>query len=136
MVWAILALAFTGLGFAGTAVALGLRVGSIRGERDHHLAKRVKAEGERDESESERDITRDQFARYQAKTEQLLEKQRDDLTYYADLFATCNDSSVILGHLDRMLQEAAGGAGDISDESSDYLFDDSGAKAGDEISAR
>ena len=97
---AIAALSLIGFGFAATAVALGVRSGSLR-------ATISRLASDLNSSEKERDETRGEFESYQARTENQLESLRDEITDLQDLLATCSDPLVVHERLDRMLQKAS-----------------------------
>lgn len=102
---AIIALAFAALGFAGTALALGLRNGQLKLDKNRLLSSLLQSERERDE-------TRGEFARHRERTLKQLEKARNDATDLEDMLAACTDPVVIHDELDRLLREAARGLSD------------------------
>jgi len=101
---AILALALASLGFAGVAVGLAVRNGSLE-------AALGRARRDRDSSEKEHAETRDEFERYRQRTLKQLEGLRDEISDHEDMLAACSDPAVIHEQLDRLLQKATGGLG-------------------------
>jgi len=104
---AIVGVAIVGLGFAGTAVGLAVRNGSLESAVG-------RARQARDKAESERATTRDEFDRYQRRVELQLEGLRDEITDLQDLLATCSDPLIVHKRLDGMLQKASSGHGSPS----------------------
>lgn len=90
------------LAFAGTAVGLAVHNGSLKTALGRALQSR-------DASERERDETRDEFDRYQARTLRQLEMLRHEINDNEDMLAACTDPAVIHSYFDRVLQEATGG---------------------------
>lgn len=105
MGYAVVALAFAALGFAGTALALGLRNGTLRVEKSRLGNNLVRSELNRKE-------TREEFERYQERAIKQMEKLRNDVTDLEDMLATCTDPVVIHGELDRLLERATSGIRD------------------------
>ena len=105
MSYAVVALAFAALGFAGTALAFGTRNGQLKLDKNRLLNSLLQSERERDE-------TRGEFERYRERTLKQMEHLRDELTDIEDLLATCTDPAVIHGELDRLLEKATRGIRD------------------------
>ena len=101
----IIAIALAGFGFAGVALALGLRNGTLRVEKTRLGNSLVKSELNGKE-------TADEFDRYQLRANAQMEKLIDDVTDLEDLLTTCTDPVIVHSELDRVLQEAARGLRD------------------------
>ena len=98
----ITAIALGGFGFAATAIALGVRNGSLR-------AKISLLENNLSSSLGERDSTRREFEDYIDRTKLQIEAIREKLNDNEDMLAACTDPTVIHSYFDRVLQEATGG---------------------------
>jgi len=109
MAIAITVLALAALGFAGTAVGLAVRNGSLE-------AALGRARQSRDKSEEERAETRAEFVRYRTRTLKQLENLRDEINDNEDMLAACSDPAVIHERFDRMLQKASSGLGDTGSD--------------------
>lgn len=101
----IIVIALAGFGFAGVALALGVRNGSLR-------ATILKLGFDLNTSELERDETREEFESYQARTKQQLERLRERLNDSEDMLAACTDPTFIHERFDQLLSEASRGLGD------------------------
>lgn len=102
--YGIIAIAIAGLGFAGVALALGIRNGTLRVDRTRLGNSLVKSELERSETRGELDSERQRSA-------DVIEGLRDDLTDMEDLVAMCSDPALIHDMFDGVLQKAARRAG-------------------------
>lgn len=105
---AIAAVALVGFGFAATAVALGVHVGTLR-------ASGAEKQAELERSEREHNETRIEFANYEERTTAQIKEYQSDAQTYRDLVESCADPGVIDDYLDLLLRKAAGiGTGDES----------------------
>lgn len=102
----IIAIALAGFGFAGLALAFGVRKGQLEGDRKILRRELLDSEKERAETRKELDAER-------KRSGNQLEHLREKLNDNEDLLAMCNDPAIVHDIFDLVLQEvAAGGVGD------------------------
>ncbi len=108
MIYAIIALAFSGLAAVTVAGAMAVRKTQLEGD---------KRDLRRDllDSNKEHETTIKELATERSRAERQLEFLRDEINDQRDLLATCTDPDVILDHFDRVLQKATGRLGGQSD---------------------